>query len=287
MEQIRVSLPLEHRWETRGARLMIVCKRTVTYCPIHLSLIEMRLAKHIWSAWNGMIIVEANAVLDTVQRSINAFTQPKSEKQSLILDHWYPVRFSPLPFFESTIRKVGRRFSFFLSFFTSWIRRTFRDVISSWSQYNERFHIWCMPVSILLYNNPSLIPYSLRVSECFLSCVKNKMNARCDGTAGSLLSVSYRSIDTVLLTVFIISPLFRKYSCDLSHVLKSNFQLFPWVSKFTQLKDWLFDWFCSVMNWIRSITRVMERLEVIEWDFISRWKPCDRGKNRWDEIGLR
>lgn len=159
------------------------------------------------SEWNGMIIVKANAVLDTVQRSINAFSQPKSEKLTFVLDLNHPLRFSPLPLFESTIREVRRRFSFFISFFFQWIRRALRDVLYSWSQYNERFHIWCVSVSIHLYSNPphTVLPQGLGMFP--LVCQEQdecSMWWNCWFSPFGQLSIQWYS-DTVLLTVSIIS----------------------------------------------------------------------------------
>ncbi|GMR58862.1 hypothetical protein PMAYCL1PPCAC_29057, partial [Pristionchus mayeri] len=94
---------------------------------------------------------QANAVLDTVQRSINAFTQPKSS-----------------PLFPSS-NGIGKASGH-----------------SSFPSMNGLGGQMGSPLDLSTMRD--FTSDACTVSECFLKCVKTKMNARCDGAAGSLIS---------------------------------------------------------------------------------------------------
>ncbi|KAF8381195.1 hypothetical protein PRIPAC_70337 [Pristionchus pacificus] len=100
---------------------------------------------------------QANAVLDTVQRSINAFSQPKNS-----------------PLFPSSNQPLGKS--------GGGSHSSFPSSFNGLGGHSE------MSSTLDLNTMRDFTSDACQVSECFLSCVKNKMNARCDGTAGSLLS---------------------------------------------------------------------------------------------------
>ncbi|GMS79914.1 hypothetical protein PENTCL1PPCAC_2089, partial [Pristionchus entomophagus] len=98
---------------------------------------------------------QANAVLDSVQRGINALTQPKNS-----------------PLFPSSNHPTGK----------ATVHSSFPSSLPGLGGHSE------MANPLDLSTMRDFTSDACQVSECFLSCVKNKMNARCDGTAGSLLS---------------------------------------------------------------------------------------------------